>query len=87
MRPMFFDFPEDENCYKLSDQYMFGPDILFALIVNHGQTERGVYLPDGRWVRTSDRSVRLGGQFVTEKAEVNEFIAFVRDGSETAEIF
>ncbi len=87
MRPMFFDFPEDENCYRLSDQYMFGPDILFAPIVNQGQTERDVYLPNGRWIRTSDKSVRSGGQFVTEKAEVSEFIAFVKDGAEVAEVF
>lgn len=71
MRPMFFDFPEDENCYRLSDQYMFGPDILFAPIVNQGQTEWEVYLPNGKWIRTSDKSVRSGGQFVTEKAKVS----------------
>ena len=28
MRPMFFDFPEDENCYSLKDQYMFGRETL-----------------------------------------------------------
>ena len=87
MRPMFFDFPEDENCHKLSDQYMFGSDILFAPIVEQGQTERSVYLPEGRWIRTSDKSVRDGGRFVNEKAEISEFIAFVREGAEVAEVF
>ena len=87
MRPMFFDFPEDENCYKLNDQYMFGPDILFAPIVEQGQTQRSVYLPEGRWIRTSDKGVRVGGGFVTEKAEIREFIAFVKEGAEVAEIF
>lgn len=87
MRPMFFDFPNDENCYSLSDQYIFGSDILFAPIVNQGQTERKVYLPKGNWIRTSDKSVRSGGQFVTEDAKVSEFIAFVKDGAEVAEVF
>lgn len=87
MRPMFFDFPEDENCYKLSDQYMFGPDILFAPVVEQGQTRRSVYLPEGRWIRTSDKSVRTGGGFVDEKAEISEFIAFVREEADVANIF
>ena len=87
MRPMFFDFPDDENCYKLSDQYMFGSDILFAPIVEQGQTQRSVYLPKGRWIRTSDKSVRIGGGFMIEKAEISEFIAFVREDAEVAEVF
>lgn len=37
MRPMFFDYPQDEICYSLGDQYMFGEDILFAPIVNQGR--------------------------------------------------
>ena len=87
MRPMFFDFPGDENCYRLGDQYMFGPDILFAPILDRGQTEREVYLPAGRWVRTSDKSVTEGGKTVTCKAEINEFIAFVKEGAKVIEAF
>lgn len=40
MRPMFFDFPDDKECYTLGEQYMFGDDILFAPIVNRGQTKK-----------------------------------------------
>ncbi len=86
MRPMFFDFPEDENCYTLSDQYMFGPDILFAPVVNQGQTEREVYLPEGEWVRTDDGSVHGSGTLVC-RAEIDRFIAFVRKGAEVLDIF
>ena len=87
MRPMFFDFYEDEVCYSLSDQYMFGPDILFAPIYRRGETERKVYLPEGKWVRTTDKSVYEGGQFVDCHAELDEFIAFVREGAEVLSVF
>ncbi len=87
MRPMFFDFPEDENCYALDDQYMFGPDILFAPILDGGVTERSVYLPEGRWVRTQDKSVHEGGKAVVCHAELDEFIAFVREDAEVINIF
>lgn len=52
MRPMFFDFPDDKECYTLGEQYMFGDDILFAPIVNRGQTKKTVYLPEGEWILT-----------------------------------
>lgn len=44
MRPMFYDFYDDETCYKLEDQYMFGEDILFAPIMDRVQcTNQSVY--------------------------------------------
>ena len=81
MRPMFFDFPNDEICYTLNDQYMFGSDILFAPILDEGKTERSVYLPKGKWIRTSNKKIYSGGQYIDCKAEINEFIAFVRNDS------
>ena len=86
MRPMFFDFPGDENCYSLGEQYMFGSEILFAPIVNRGQTEKVVYLPEGEWVLTKDKTVYTKG-FHKVKAEIDEFIAFVRKGSELIDLF
>lgn len=77
MRPMFFEYPEDEICYTLDSQYMFGDDILFAPIVNQGQTVKTVYLPKGEWVLTKDHSTYTQGTY-TIKAEISEFIAFVR---------
>ena len=87
MRPMFFDFYGDPVCYELDDQYMFGSDILFAPILNQGQTVRSVYLPEGEWVRTSDKSVHNGGGRIDCTAEIDEFIAFVRKGAEVLSCF
>lgn len=87
MRPMFFDFHADEVCYTLEDQYMYGEDILFAPIVNQGQTDREVYLPEGRWVHVYDRTVYEGKQYLQCHAELDQFIAFVKEGSEALQIF
>lgn len=91
MRPMFFEFPQDGLCYTLWDQYMYGSDILFAPIYNEGQTEREVYLPEGEWVRVgnreNDKREYAGGKTVAVKAEVSEYIAFVRKGSEVIKAF
>ena len=87
MRPMFFDYYEDEICYTLEDQYMFGNDILFAPIVNEGQTQRTVYLPDGNWICVKDKEKYSGGQTVLCTAEIHEFIAFVKDDSDVIDVF
>ena len=87
MRPMFFDFPEDSGCQKLSDQYMFGPDILFAPIIRQGETERRVYLPEGKWIRTLDGKVYDGGGWIIASAAIDEYIAFVRDGADIIRIW
>jgi len=87
MRPMFFDFYTDEVCYTLEDQYMFGEDILFAPIMERGQTEREVYLPKGRWVSVIDKKVYEGKQKVMIQVEISQYIAFVKDGSEVLDVF
>lgn len=87
MRPMFFDFYQNELCYELEDQYMFGPDLLFAPIYKQGQTERQVYLPEGKWIRTADQKEYTGGQFISCKAELSEFIAFAKAGADVLEAF
>lgn len=86
MRPMFFEYPDDPVCYQLGEQYMFGEDILFAPIVNRGQTEKQVYLPEGEWILTKDGS-RFGKGFHTVKAQLHEFIAFVKADAEAATCF
>jgi alpha-D-xyloside xylohydrolase len=87
MRPMFFDYPEDEVCYSLGDQYMFGDDILFAPIVQQGQTCREVYLPSGLWIDVNSRKEYSGGCSVKMHAELDRFIAFVKKGSECLNVF
>ena len=87
MRPMFFEFPNDKICYELDDQYMFGSDILFAPIYKYGETARTVYLPEGEWIRTNDKSLYRGGRNVLCTAAKNEFIAFVKKGAAVLNVF
>ena len=87
MRPLIFDWPEDETCTSIGDEFLFGDDILFAPIVNRGETSRRVYLPAGEWVFARDGKEYAGGQWITCTAEVNEFIAFVKKGASVLSAF
>ena len=66
---------------------MFGSDILFAPITERGETEKRVYLPDGEWIRTTDKTPYTGGQFVDCRAEIDQFIAFVKKGADVINVF
>lgn len=87
MRPMFFEFPDDPKCYELWDQYMYGPDILFAPIYNEHQTDREVYLPAGEWVSVLDGGTYQGGASISVHAEIDQYIAFVRNGQDVLKVF
>jgi alpha-D-xyloside xylohydrolase len=87
MRPLFMEYPVDEECYAIEDEYLFGEDILFAPITEKGVRDRMVYLPEGRWVRTVGREKIEGGQWVQAHAEIDEFIAFVRLGADVLNVF
>lgn len=86
MRPMFFEYPDDEMCRTLNTQYMFGSDIIFAPIVERGQTETTVYIPEGEWVLTKDKKVYTKGTYKIN-AKINEFVAFVKSGSKVIDCF
>jgi len=87
MRPMFWDYSDDEICYTLEDQYMYGEDILFAPIYIEGATDREVYLPKGSWVNVLTHEKFEGGRTINCHAEIDEFIAFAKEGSDVIECF
>ncbi len=80
MRAMFYEFPEDEKCWTLSDQYMFGPDYLVAPVLVSGARAREVYLPAGRWQDIRTQEVLEGGRTITADAPIDAIPVFKRLG-------
>lgn len=58
MRPLYFDFPEDEGALGISDEYMFGPKYLVCPVLAPGVSSMSVYLPEneGGWTDIRDGS-------------------------------
>ncbi|MFW2504383.1 TIM-barrel domain-containing protein [Clostridium diolis] len=83
MRPMFYDFPEDKLCWDNESQYMFGPNILVAPIMEKGQTEREVYLPTGsNWTNAWTKEKMEGGKTILVNAPIDQIPLFLRDYKE-----
>lgn len=83
MRPMFYDFPNDTTCWNLNDQYMFGPDLIVAPVMDSGVTSRNVYLPEGlHWTEAATGIKYKGGQCVSVETPLNIIPVFIREGKE-----
>ncbi len=88
MRPLFFDFSEDKTAWTTEDEYMFGPDILVAPVMEEGMRERTVYLPAGaRWTDANTKMSYEGGQTVTVPAPMDVIPVFLRDGASELDIY
>ncbi|MBK9747522.1 MAG: glycoside hydrolase family 31 protein [Chloroflexi bacterium] len=83
MRPLFFDYPHDENAYPITDQFLFGSDILVAPVLHMRQHKRRVYLPVGeQWHDIWSTDVHVGGQWVEVNAPLDVIPFFVRENSQ-----
>jgi alpha-glucosidase len=50
VRPLFWEFPDDaQRTVDITDEWMFGDDLLVAPIVHEGQEHCTIYLPPGEW--------------------------------------
>ncbi len=79
MRPLFYDFPQDDASWDCEDEYMFGPQVLAAPILWAGARERRVYLPAGAsWTDYWTGEVSEGGQTITVAAPLDRIPIFLR---------
>lgn len=85
-RPMYYDYPEQEEAYNFKSQYMFGDDILVAPItekVNElsGLAEKKIWLPDGDWYELFTGTTLKGNNIIDRKFALNEIPVYVKAGS------
>jgi len=82
MRPLCYDFPDDDHAWQIDDAYMFGPDILVAPVLFEGTRQRTLYLPAGcRWRNQASGEVAEGGQKSVADAPLARIPLFLREGS------
>ncbi len=82
LRPPILEFPETSHgpLAFSDDQFMVGPGIMQAPIVEEGSRERKVVLPPGKWYDAILGRWLVGGRTVTVKAGKAETPLFFREG-------
>lgn len=82
MRPLFFEEQHDKQLFTITDEYMWGDNILVAPVLQQGATEREVYFPKGsNWF--SPRKRHEGGTSATIELDENSIPVFFKGGSFT----
>jgi alpha-glucosidase len=81
IRPLFWEFPDDPNGYAVDDQFLLGPSLLVAPVMQPGACERAVYLPPGQWYDYWTKQVFKGEQYVGANAPLEMLPLYVRAGS------
>jgi alpha-D-xyloside xylohydrolase len=81
IRPLFYDFSEDPEAWTVEDQFLFGPDVLVAPVLEAGARSRQVYLPAGcDWIDVWSGGTYAGGRCVMADAPLGRIPVFVREG-------
>jgi len=81
LRPLLYHYQEDENTHNISDQFLWGRDLLVAPILHPGADHRMVYLPEGHWIDFFTHQEYTGGQYMVKAAGKGELPLFVRKGA------
>jgi alpha-D-xyloside xylohydrolase len=82
MRPLFYDFPDDPEAWRVEDCYLFGRELLVSPVTEPGATRWSVYLPGGaRWTDAWTGSVHDGGARIEVDAPLGRIPVFQRDAA------
>jgi alpha-glucosidase/alpha-D-xyloside xylohydrolase len=81
MRAMWIHYPRDERARGISDQFLWGRDLLVAPVYTKGATARDVYLPAGDWYDWWTNARSTGGRVVTRTVDLATMPIYVRAGA------
>lgn len=89
VRPMFFHYPGEKAFHHIdSEQFMLGPDIIMAPVLDPGRSHVRLHLPEGEWVHFfSGKIYRSRSQTFSVSAPIGSPAVFYRQESAFAELF
>ena len=80
VRPL--NFTDKSAADSITDEYMWGSEVLVAPVLQQGAVKRNVYLPAGTWIDWNDPSVVYSGQReISYKAPLDVMPLFIRNGA------
>jgi alpha-glucosidase (family GH31 glycosyl hydrolase) len=77
MKPIFFNYPGDQQSYSISDEWLFGDSLLAAPVLDDTKS-RSVHVPTGKWYDVRNKCVVSGqttlGDYPVSLADVPMFV-------------
>ncbi len=81
MRALLLAYPTDPVAAPLGDEYLWGPDILVAPVIERGATARHLYLPVGDWYDFNTGETMAGGKWVDKPVTLETIPLYVKAGA------
>ena len=84
MRPLWFNFPDDQSTYTIEDEYMIGSDLLVNPVTTENTKSVNVYFPGDRtqrWFDVIDYSEYKGTKFEIIQTPLEKIPVYQRGGS------
>ncbi len=83
-RPMYYDYPENDEAYAMKNQYMFGDRMIVMPVTSPGVdgfSEIEVWLPEGDWYEKATGTMLHGGKTYKRKFALDETPVYIKSGS------
>ena len=85
-RPMYYDYPENDEAYKFQDEYIFGDNILVSPVTSPIDSsnllaEKEIWLPEGEWYEWFTGTMLKGPAAAKRYFSLDEIPAYVKAGS------
>jgi len=85
-KPLYYEYPQNEEAYKFKNEYFFGDDLIVCPITKPiGKdslfTVQSVWLPEGKWYEWSSGTVINGGKVIDRKFTIDEMPIYVKEGA------
>ncbi len=83
-RPMYYDYPEQQEAYDFRSQYMFGDEMMIAPITKpseNGLTAMDIWFPEGYWYELHTGDLIHGGEVATRYFALDEYGIYIKAGA------
>ena len=81
MRPLFYSYAEDTATLRISNEYLWGDNLLVAPVTVKGITSLKIYLPEGQWFDFNNGKEYAGKQWLDYQLTLEDLPVFVKAGS------
>lgn len=81
VRGLWVEYPKDERARQEDQQWLLGPNVLVAPVVEQGASTRNVYLPQGCWKHVDTGAQFEGPRDVTVPAPIDSLPYFFKCGT------
>lgn len=85
-RPLYYDWPEENDAYAMPNEYIFGDNMVVAPIVQPvdpktGLAQATLWVPPGEWVERSSGQIFTGPRKITQDFSINETPVLIKAGA------